>query len=183
MELLPNDLEGLEILDVACGFGSWGYQIRILKEGSPFLLGLDVWKPYILRTRKAKIYDEIVVADARFLPFKNNVFDIVIACEVLEHLNRKDGLRLVQQIERVCRTKAIASTPLGFKRQAEIAGNPHQKHLLGWQADDLTRLGYKTRIVDLMRLPRMLRVVDGIRRAIFSLRKPKEIIAWKTLTH
>ena len=181
MGLLPTDLEGLGILDIACGFGSWGYQIRVLKEGSPFILGLDIWKPYVRKTSKLGIYDGTIVADARFLPFRSNAFDIIVACEILEHLNGKDGLRLIQEMERVCRIKAVVSTPLGFRRQKEIDGNPHQKHLLGWQTNDLDRLGYETRVVYSTRLPRTLMIVDRIRRAIFNLHEPKEIVAWKTV--
>lgn len=45
------------------------------------------------------------------LPFSNNSFDIVVACEILEHIPYEDALKGLQEIYRVSSSYAIISLP------------------------------------------------------------------------
>jgi 16S rRNA G1207 methylase RsmC len=40
LKVLPEDLNGVIILDVACGYGDWGFLMRTRKGGVPYLLEL-----------------------------------------------------------------------------------------------------------------------------------------------
>ncbi|MCI4351286.1 MAG: SAM-dependent methyltransferase, partial [Thermoplasmata archaeon] len=64
--------------------------------------------------------------------------------DVIEHLPRPDGLRLLREMERVSRGLLLVFTPNGFLPQAGDS-NPHQEHLSGWTAADLRREGFAVR--------------------------------------
>jgi hypothetical protein len=69
-------------------------------------------------------------------------FDGVVAFDVLEHLEKREGLRLLDSMERIARKKVIVFTPNGFLEQPPSPTNPFQEHLSGWSVDDLARRGY-----------------------------------------
>jgi hypothetical protein len=98
-------------------------------------------------------------------------FDVVMAAEILEHLPKEDGPKLLLVCENVARKLVIITTPNGFLEQDPAlvpnepwAKNPYQKHLCGWWAHELEDLGYN---VGLNGAPGDL---DG-----------HQIIAWKSL--
>ncbi len=51
------------------------------------------------------------VADVRKLPFENELFDVVLACEILEHLPWKDVGKALNEIFRVTKKFVIVSLP------------------------------------------------------------------------
>lgn len=51
------------------------------------------------------------LADIRNLPLKDNLFDVVMACEVLEHIPFKDFTKALSELERVSRDYVIISLP------------------------------------------------------------------------
>jgi hypothetical protein len=76
-------------------------------------------------------------------------FDVVLACELIEHLKKEDGHQLLYELEKVARRLVIGTTPNGYLVQdPELspdepwAKNPYQKHLCGWTAPELIKLGY-----------------------------------------
>jgi hypothetical protein len=180
MELLPEDIDERGVLDVASGLGSWGYQIRTRARGAPRITGLDIWVPYIRRVCSLSIYDDMVCADARRLPFRDSSFHAILACEVLEHLRREEGADFLTELERVARRILIVTTPLGFTYQGDVNGNVHERHVSAWKKEDLEGMGYDVRVLNVLPLPRTLRMIDGMRRRIFRLPpSPKEIVAIK----
>jgi len=52
-----------------------------------------------------------IIADIRSLPMTENSFDVVLACEILEHLPWKDVPEALRQVHRVSRKYAIVSVP------------------------------------------------------------------------
>lgn len=52
-----------------------------------------------------------VVGDVRHLPFKDEEFDVVICCEVLEHMPFEESKRAIQELCRVSKSDAILSLP------------------------------------------------------------------------
>ena len=130
------------ILDVGCGRQS---VLSEVKKGV-HLVGLDNYEPYIHKSRQKGIHDEYVFGDARALPFTNDSFDCVIAIEVLEHLSKEDGIKMLKEMERVARKRIILTTPNGFlPTYAGLEDNPSESHLSGWNARELQKLGFKVR--------------------------------------
>ena len=188
LKILPENLDNLKILDVGCGDGSWGYFIRLNKNGCPIITGIDVWKPYLNRVRKTRIYDDLIHTNAtQKLPFQDKHFDYAICISVLPHMNKQDALNVIDEIERVSK-QTILSTHLGFSSQGEIDDNPFQKHLSSWQLQDFHQRGYETIVVPSFLVPVRYpfdRLLTLLYQLIRWMLDPKtkhlkcELIAWK----
>lgn len=87
-------LEGKRILDVGCGIGTY---LKALKRYTQNLYGVDVDAERIKEA--ARISPNVFVAPAEKLPFDDEMFDVVLLNEVLEHV--KDGRKAVEEAIRV----------------------------------------------------------------------------------
>lgn len=75
--------------------------------------------------------------------FKSNSFDCVLASDLIEHLTKKQGVKLITMMEKIARKKVIIFTPNGFLPQGEYDNNPWQVHRSGWTAKEMEKRGYK----------------------------------------
>ena len=97
------------VLEVGCGEGKLAHHL-VTRPGKPrpdrFVacdLSLSALAPGLdplLETREASVYE---------LPFADRSFDLVVCCEVLEHLEHPD--RGLAEVARVARRAVIVSTP------------------------------------------------------------------------
>jgi ubiquinone/menaquinone biosynthesis C-methylase UbiE len=124
---VPN-LKGKCVLDVGCGKGIWGYFLRSEYDENVFMVGLDIWKDYLKHSKRHNVYDDYVLADASRLPFRDKGFDIILACEVIEHMPKSRSWSFLKELERVCRHKIILTTPNGFWPQIISVLNPPDIH-------------------------------------------------------
>lgn len=78
-----------------------------------------------------------VIADARYLPFKDKSFDTTVITEVFEHIPPKDRERVIREIERVTKEVVIISAP--SKAEINMYDNekihPHRENP-DWLFDD-----------------------------------------------
>jgi len=142
---LSMELENLlsdcnSVLDLGCGDNSpVGFIGR-----KKYLVGIDGFKKSILKSKKLNIHDEYLHKDILNVEkdFKRRSFDAVIALDVIEHLEKKDGYKLVKLMENLAVKKVIILTPNGFINQTG-EGNDLQEHLSGWNVSDFKKLGFK----------------------------------------
>jgi len=136
-------LDSRTFLDVGCGKGVMGCLLRIYREPKR-IVGVDVFNPYLEFVRKMGMYDSVLRLDVSEsqLPFERNEFDIVFCLEVIEHLEKDRGLRLLQELERVGR-RVIVSTPGSFAAQAHFDGNVNQEHKSQYTVKDFEGRGYR----------------------------------------
>jgi ubiquinone/menaquinone biosynthesis C-methylase UbiE len=127
------------ILDVACGCGQWFSVLPFDCEWT----GIDIWLPHLCQQRfQAR---NLVRGTATKLPFHERTFDVVLCIEVLEHLSRDDGPRMLEEAKRVAKRAVIVTTPtdpLGRHLQGEINGNPFERHVTATSSRGLVRLGF-----------------------------------------
>jgi len=98
----------LTILDLGSGQGmALDIIASFLARG--FLIGVDLSRPNA-EVLKQKGYS-VVVADVEYLPFRSTIADMVLLCEVIEHLPQPDGVLF--EIQRTLRKNGhlILSTP------------------------------------------------------------------------
>jgi hypothetical protein len=109
-----------------------------------FLVGCDLFKEWIKDVKQEALYDDCVICDVRYLPFKKASFDTVLCLNVIEHLTKKDGLVLLKQIDYVASKGIVLSTPVNFRKQFKefISKNPFQEHKSGWTVHELKELGF-----------------------------------------
>lgn len=139
---LERELVGAKtVLDVGCG--SWSPLANIKKTF--YSVGIDIHKPSIEEIKKKKIHDEYSVGDVLKLNkfFKPKSFDAVVALDVVEHFEKKEGLELIKQMESIAKNKIIILTPYGFMKQHPYDGNPYQIHKSGWHIEEFRKMGYK----------------------------------------
>ena len=135
------------ILDAGSGLGKNGLFLKHFGWCSNIeicLVGIDIWKTHLKVVATANIYDALIVGDLRFLPFKSQSFDVIIMSEVLEHLPKSVGYKLLTFVEQLLNERSIIvlTTPQGHQPQEELRGSPYEKHCSMWQGGDLRELGY-----------------------------------------
>lgn len=130
------------IIDLGCGKGVNGFLIRLsryLKQAK--LIGIEIDDSYISFCKKYNIYDEIIKSPLPKIPLKAKSASLILCTEVIEHLTRKKGLTLLDEIDRVCNGRAIITTPNIFFKT--MPGDPSDKHLSLWSIKDFKSRGYK----------------------------------------
>jgi ubiquinone/menaquinone biosynthesis C-methylase UbiE len=138
---LQRELKGCNsVLDLGCG------PFSPLRHCSVrYALGVDAFLPYLEKSKYRKIHTNYIMADISSLVFPPNSFDAVIMIEVLEHLTKEEGKKLLVDVERWAKKKIIVSSPNGFIPQKEIDQNSYQAHRSGWSVDEMRMLGYQAR--------------------------------------
>jgi len=123
------------ILDLGCGRGK---QMRFLNRKKQFYtVGVDLFDPYLDECRKDSNYKCVVKCDIRHLPYGDNSFDVVMCLDVLEHLGKDDGDRLVCDMVRIARKQVLIQTPVGSYDWRGIHGNPLNRHIHVWSVAEL----------------------------------------------
>ena len=146
--VLKLNLEGKTILDCACGHGRWGHTIRScvqsLSGDRGYVMGVDIFLPYLKIVKRYNPYDDLVQCDVRFLPFKKACIDVVIAFEILEHMKKEDGYKFIENLKKVSKQSVIISAPVGRWEQGISNNNLFQIHRSTWWPSELERLGFHT---------------------------------------
>lgn len=136
---------GWSILDLGCGPGG-RVGLFDTRRVECYAVGVDIWLPYLQIQKSLKAYDEFVLGDVRHLPFQKKSFDMVIGLELLEHLDKSDGTKLLAAMEGIARKKVVLSLPAGTHIQDAYDNNPYQEHRSTWTPSELQHLGYKVQV-------------------------------------
>ncbi len=99
--------DGWKILDIGCGTGR--HMGGAISFGNIFVIGADTDKDDIKKAKERMLFLEktgqvtgrwaLTLADIRYLPFDDNIFNLVICSEVLEHI--KDDKKAISEALRV----------------------------------------------------------------------------------
>jgi len=139
---LENELKKMDsVLDIGCGS-----QSPLAKVKKHFYIeGLDRYRQSIEKSRQTKIHDKYKVGDARKIEkfYNPKSFDAVIALDLIEHLKKKEALKLIKKMEKIAKKKVILFTPNGFTKQDALENNPYQVHQSGWLVEEFKKMGYR----------------------------------------
>jgi ubiquinone/menaquinone biosynthesis C-methylase UbiE len=94
-----------KILDIGCAKGFMLYDLKKKIPGIK-IKGIDISKYAILNCKK-EVKKDLMVGDAKKLPFKDNSFDVVIAINTIHNLNKKDCAKALFEINRVSKDKSF----------------------------------------------------------------------------
>jgi SAM-dependent methyltransferase len=149
------------ILDVGCGSGRTFRALELVdsifnkKLVDAYSIGVDIFRSNLYEAKK--VYDEVILSDARYIPVKPRSAELIILSEVLEHLDKADGLRLLDSLESVAIAQIMLTTPNGYVYEKSAQrDNPWQKHRAGYSKVELSRFGYTIRGIMGMRTRNML---------------------------
>lgn len=141
---IPRGAARVTILDVGSGLGLWGYLLKATRPDAVRVVGIDLAWPYLSFVWERRVYDLLVHGDVTRLPFRAKAFDYIVASEILEHLSKDQGWKLIHELSRCARRKVILTTPNGFKPQ-EVRGVPTETHRSGWSVRELRSAGFVVR--------------------------------------
>ena len=127
------------VLDVGCGNAS---PMRFIVK--THLTGLDGYAPALEEARRQGTHNEYYLGNVTQLGrlFTPRKFDACIALDVIEHLHKDDGWRMLEDMERLAIRRVVIFTPNGFVPQKSKDGDL-QEHLSGWTADEMRARGYR----------------------------------------
>jgi hypothetical protein len=142
------DFESMTCIDFGCG----DYRSDVAKQvlDIPFkeLTSIEGYKKdydtMLGKEFKAKKHIPINAFIPDILPTLKEKYDLVLAFDVIEHLEKEEGLKLLEWIKKHC-TKAllfVPEEPEGFHRKWED-GNALQAHISHWNEEDFTSKGFK----------------------------------------
>ena len=130
----------MEILDVGCGTG--GMLKSLQKYGNA--AGLDSSEKALEFCKKRKVRN-LFRGSASELPFKNNIFDLVTAFDLLYHKNIKDDVQVLKELNRVLKPHGyIVITECAFdflKSEHDLAVQARERYTVSELSQRLRKSG------------------------------------------
>lgn len=111
-------VKGERILDIGAGLGFWGFMIKTRIGLNNLVVGLDVSSDKLTRLKTLNIYDDLIHADARYLPFHEKTFDLILSVETIHRFLERD---LLMYYEKVLTPNGVII--LAFPASKKIIGN------------------------------------------------------------
>lgn len=107
---------GRKLLDIGCSWGRWS--IAAARKGYN-VVGIDpslgAIKAAERVARDLGVNANFVVADGRFLPFRDRAFDSVYSYSVIQHLSRADAAKIAAEIGRALKPGGRATIQMPTK--------------------------------------------------------------------
>lgn len=144
------------VLDVACGLSLKSQHVPCLVR-----VGFDLHRPYLEKAREQAggirwipVQGDVTKISEVFLP---NSFDLVLALDIIEHVEKDQALKLLADLEEIAKVAVILETPNGLLPQnMDILGfGQHhlQTHRCGFEKEELEELGYQVFVRDYQLAP------------------------------
>ncbi len=119
---------GSDVLDLCCGTG---WLSNMLSKVANSVSGIDKCAEAIEYAKLKYKAPNYFIMDATELTFRNNVFDLVVFREAIEHFTCKDSMAALEQISRVLKPNGILYGTTGSRVTPlnEIEKNPFHERL------------------------------------------------------
>lgn len=146
------------ILDIGIGFGRWGFLARELldvfrgrfnkEDWKTRIEGVEIWPKY-LKDYHHYIYNKIFVGSIQdFLKANKKMFDVIIAGDVIEHLEKEKAIYVLKHLRLIVNKVLIVCIPLGSDYpQGTVKGNSAEAHLSTWEESDFENLGLIAKLI------------------------------------
>lgn len=135
------------ILDLGCGDGSL---MSLLSKGEPWqITGVDIFDKSVKKATKSGVYKKAIRGDLirvmEKMINKRQKFDVVFCSQVIEHITKSKGEKLLKLVDNLSKKRIVMGTPRGFMEQPEIflGDNPYQVHRSGWSEKEFKDKGYQ----------------------------------------
>jgi len=127
------------ILDIGCGIKTFVKFLRCKK-----LVGFDIYKDYL---EEGDILGDVKELDKLV---SESSFDVVLCFDLIEHLTKEEGFKLIKDMLKVCREKIIIFTPTEWtdnkdgveNKQYWSFGNKYNYHQSLWTREDFFKLRF-----------------------------------------
>lgn len=130
------------VLDIGCGIRPQTY-VQAVRH-----VCIEPHKLYIDRLRKENDEPRFVMLNCQWFVgtslFADKSFDTVFILDMIEHIEKSEGQRLIEEAERLARKQIVIFTPLGFMPQSHEDGRDRwgmdggfwQTHRSGWTPEN-----------------------------------------------
>lgn len=166
--LVKHMVEGwqkMKILDLGCGPCNKEKDERFRDVG---IVCVDIFNPHL---KVCQDYGfKTLHADVRKIEkyFSDNSVDIIWILDVIEHLVKEDGLKLLDKVRKIARRQVVIWVPVGWNPQDEQDdGNIYQKHQSAWFKEDFESRGYQCKV-----FPHYHQDIRGLSKELSSEKEP-----------
>jgi SAM-dependent methyltransferase len=123
-------------LDLGCGRGTY----KVFNKF--YSVGIDVFPENIQIANVKGNYKKLIEGDIGDVKFSDRLFDAVACIDVIEHMSKEDGVRLLENMERMAKEKVVVITSWGYQSIPKRYDNPYLNHQCGWQPEEFIERGY-----------------------------------------
>lgn len=129
------------VLELGCGDNS---PLQFFTDKF-YSTGVDLFEKSIEISKNKNIHNDYIKADVLEIEqyVAANSYNTVIALDLIEHLEKNEGYKLIQIMKKLAKNKVIIFTPNGFMPQGDLNENPWQVHRSGWETSDFEKEGFK----------------------------------------
>lgn len=156
--LTPLITEELSVLDLGCGNYTSGVSIQTPLIKFKSLTGVEVYKKDLDETKKKDfLTKKLDWHEEEILSYlnkhKKDRFDVIMLIDVLEHFEKKDGMKVLEAIEKMATKRILIFMPIGDHTLEANDGrvaeekNHWQKHLSQWEVEEWRDLGYDVELL------------------------------------
>ena len=151
IDLVMSD-QPSSILDIGVGFGKYGVLLRESfdipheryekKDWHLQLDGVEGFEGY-RNPIHDYIYNTMYYGNIyTVLPQLKQTYDTILLIDVLEHFDKREGLKLLERLLEITNTSLIVSTPIMPAPQEEYLGNTLEQHKSRWSVVDFVDFDY-----------------------------------------
>lgn len=142
-EIVQKEISNDDIvLDIGCGIMQ-----AIDGLSCKMILGCDIFPRYLDEIKHK--YPTIVLGVDEIQKFRDESYDIVIALDVVEHVDHQKAIKMIRDMQDIARKKVIIYTPRKFDENEEsvsnawgLGYNEHQRHKCLVSKKELEDLGF-----------------------------------------
>ena len=120
-----------KVLDVGCGKGFFIYDLIKAIPGI-YCRGIDI-SSYAIENSMTEVKNNLLIGNAKSLPFENNTFDLVISINTVHNLVRPECGISLSEIERVSKGKSFITVD-AFRNEEE------KERMEAWNLTALTMM-------------------------------------------
>jgi hypothetical protein len=119
------------LLDIGAGCGTYAQPWKNDPGNRPYLIAVEVFRPYVVEFGLNDLYDQVIVRDIRELPLTEwPRVDVVVLGDVLEHMSEKDAIRIWHLACASANRAVYLSIPTVPCPQGPVNGNRHEEHVV-----------------------------------------------------
>jgi len=112
------------IVDCACGDGT---NSKVVRDEGHRMIGFDISKKTVSKAKNNGM--DAIVASILNLPLDDEVADIFICSETLEHLNNEETISAVKEIKRIVKTNGFVVITVPENKKLCLANPLHRQYL------------------------------------------------------
>ena len=158
MSIFKYDRVVKSVLDVGSGFGKYGFLTREYldirkkryrkRDWITRIDALESWPNYI-HPAYQYVYNMIYIGNALHLSRVISRYDVILVIDMIEHLRKGDGKRLLNNLFKKCNFGIVVTFPDTFRKGiGSDWPNPREEHKCLWTFKEVSKMFDKVKLID-----------------------------------